>query len=115
MTAEIMAITNLSLDKTIYCYSFKPNFIVNFYVAVNFSVKKETSKSSESKPETKPPTPTPSPTTPAAEAAPAAGGGKRMKCKYWDKCFRKDKGHKKLYIHPGDPDEKQAPKTKGRT
>lgn len=35
---------------------------------------------------------------------------KRFKCKYWDKCYRKDKGHKKLYIHPGDPDEKQAAK-----
>lgn len=40
---------------------------------------------------------------------------RRVKCQYWDKCYRKDKGHKKLYIHPGDPDEKQAAKapTKG--
>lgn len=33
---------------------------------------------------------------------------RRVKCQYWRKCFRKDKRHKKLYIHPGDPDEKQA-------
>jgi len=32
-----MAITNLSLDKTICCYSFKPNFLVYIYVAVKES------------------------------------------------------------------------------
>ena len=35
-------------------------------------------------------------------------GKRRQKCQYWAKCYRKDQGHKKLYIHPGDPDENQA-------
>jgi len=43
-----------------------------------------------------------------AAAKPGTSSEKRTKCKYWKKCFRKDKGHKALYIHPGDPDEKQA-------
>lgn len=37
-------------------------------------------------------------------------GAVRARCKYWDKCFRKDKGHKTLYVHPGDTDEKQSVK-----
>lgn len=44
-----------------------------------------------------------------SEAKPATRGKERReKCKYWAKCYRKDAGHKKLYVHPGDPDEKQA-------
>lgn len=46
--------------------------------------------------------------TPPTVAKSPAPGAKRTKCKYWNKCYRKDKGHKALYIHPGDPDEKQA-------
>ena len=44
-----------------------------------------------------------------SESKPATRGKEnREKCKYWAKCYRKDAGHKKLYVHPGDPDEKQA-------
>lgn len=43
-----------------------------------------------------------------SETETSATGKRREKCKYWAKCFRKDAGHKKLYVHPGDPDEKQA-------
>lgn len=46
--------------------------------------------------------------TPASPAKSPNAGQRRTKCKYWNKCYRKDKGHKALYIHPGDPDEKQA-------
>lgn len=49
-----------------------------------------------------------------SEAKPSATGKRREKCKYWGKCYRKDAGHKKLYVHPGDPDEKQAVEA-GRT
>ncbi|KAL4235331.1 hypothetical protein ACF0H5_006966 [Mactra antiquata] len=53
-----------------------------------------------------------SPSTSAA-ASSSSTTVKRTKCKYWNKCYRKDKGHKKLYIHPGDPDEKQAATKEG--
>ena len=43
-----------------------------------------------------------------SETETSATDKRREKCKYWAKCFRKDAGHKKLYVHPGDPDEKQA-------
>ena len=26
----------------------------------------------------------------------------KEKCKYWDKCYRKDAAHKKQYEHPAD-------------
>lgn len=26
----------------------------------------------------------------------------KQKCSYWDKCYRKDKAHKKNFLHPGD-------------
>lgn len=51
---------------------------------------------------------------PAPKEEVAEPAKRRVKCQYWGKCYRKDLGHKKLYIHPGDPDEKQAAKvTKG--
>lgn len=33
--------------------------------------------------------------------------GKRVKCNYWDKCYRKDANHRKQFFHPGDtiPDD----------
>ena len=43
-----------------------------------------------------------------SEAKTVPPGKRRAKCQYWAKCYRKDEGHKKLYIHPGDPDENQA-------
>lgn len=52
---------------------------------------------------------TPAPVKKEKSSEPAV---RRVKCQYWNKCYRKDKGHKKLYIHPGDPDEKQAAKGK---
>lgn len=30
--------------------------------------------------------------------------GKKQKCMYWDKCYRKDLDHKEMYAHPGDPE-----------
>jgi hypothetical protein len=30
--------------------------------------------------------------------------GTQQKCKYWAKCYRKDKDHKKNFLHPGDED-----------
>ena len=30
---------------------------------------------------------------------------KKEKCKYWEKCYRKDAKHKKDYLHPGDDDD----------
>ncbi|KAL3860121.1 hypothetical protein ACJMK2_010286 [Sinanodonta woodiana] len=30
---------------------------------------------------------------------------RKVKCQYWDKCYRKDKTHKSTYIHPGDPED----------
>lgn len=32
---------------------------------------------------------------------------KKEKCKYWEKCYRKDAAHKKDYLHPGDDDDKE--------
>ncbi|KAL5022797.1 hypothetical protein ScPMuIL_001952 [Solemya velum] len=29
--------------------------------------------------------------------------GKKVKCKYWNKCYRKEANHKKQFLHPGDP------------
>ncbi|XP_052815309.1 uncharacterized protein LOC128242258 [Mya arenaria] len=86
-------------------------------------VKREKSKTSADKEPAKEDTaksPTPaSEPSPSTSKSPSPGAGKRMRCKYWDKCYRKDKGHKALYVHPGDPDEKQAEKFKegvaGRT
>lgn len=26
----------------------------------------------------------------------------KQKCKYWEKCYRKDKTHKQKFFHPGD-------------
>ena len=67
-------------------------------------------KKEETKPVKKaPPTRAASKTTPSTSTANTAGAV-RARCKYWDKCFRKDKGHKTLYVHPGDPDEKQSVK-----
>lgn len=65
---------------------------------MEFSAQKEEKMDTDEQPST------------STAAASGTSGTRRMKCKYWDKCFRKDKGHKKLYIHPGDPDEKQAAK-----
>lgn len=31
-------------------------------------------------------------------------GGKKTKCKYWGKCFRKDPAHKSQFYHPDDSD-----------
>ena len=30
---------------------------------------------------------------------------KKTKCKYWEKCYRKDAAHKKNFVHPGDEEE----------
>lgn len=38
----------------------------------------------------------------------ASAATDRVKCKYWDKCYRKDANHKKDYLHPGDEEEAKA-------
>ena len=35
-------------------------------------------------------------------SAATPGKGTRPKCRYWDKCYRKDPAHKKAFRHPGD-------------
>lgn len=36
---------------------------------------------------------------------------KKEKCKYWEKCFRKDPAHKRDYLHPGDKEETKPKNT----
>lgn len=31
---------------------------------------------------------------------------KKEKCKYWSKCFRKEKAHLAEFLHPGDKEDK---------
>ena len=40
-----------------------------------------------------------------------SGNGYRQKCRYWDKCFRKNADHRKQFRHPGDPAPKETKKT----
>lgn len=35
---------------------------------------------------------------------------KKGKCKYWEKCYRKDAAHKRDFLHPGDDDEEKKDK-----
>lgn len=39
---------------------------------------------------------------------PSTSASPRFKCMYWDKCYQKGKEHRKLFVHPGDPDEATA-------
>lgn len=33
---------------------------------------------------------------------------KKEKCKYWEKCFRKDPAHKRDFLHPGDKEDTKS-------
>lgn len=38
----------------------------------------------------------------------------KPKCKYWEKCYRKDAGHKAGFLHPSDDtDDVKVKKSKG--
>ncbi len=45
-------------------------------------------------------TATPQKTSPSPSPA-KLGATPKEKCRYWDKCYRKDPGHLKQFLHPG--------------
>ena len=46
-----------------------------------------------------------------ATAATNAATATKVKCKYWDNCYRKDPNHNKEFLHPADVEDKENNET----